>query len=175
MKVKFGKYKGQKMSEVPREYAEWHRCNGNAKFYKDWRTAIEKLAVKNRFNKRTPEQLDSKPFKRAYEVKLEDGNYVFSVRWSISAIATRRGISNIIFYLVDSDGNYLRDLRVFGDNRTKQGARDTECEGWVTRSPTGRMMKGKMLIRPYEQVGFNWSTYQMSQETIDNFRLKISD
>ena len=148
--VKFGKYKGQPITDVPKEYANWHRMNGNKKFFKQW--------FKNsRFTKHTHFEYHTSPDGRWLSRKLEDGTFIFHVSESLPRNAQLR-----TYYLVDSEGQYIRDLKTFGSTACKQGALDIECEGWVTLTPMGSVLNGKMLIEPYVQNGFIYSTYKQN-------------
>lgn len=142
--VNFGKYKGEPITSVPRNYADWQRANGNKKFYCDWMD-------NNRFNNRT--QFDSCYSKDGHflERKLNDGNFVFKYSYDMKQF----------YYLVDSNGKFLRDLESFGSSSVKQGAIDTTEQNWITLTPSGNKLRGKMIVSPYYEH-FVYDTYQIN-------------
>ena len=148
--VTFGKYKGQPITSVPKQYAEWHRFNGNKKFYSSW-------LDNNRFNRHTSFKSHTSPDGRFLERKLSDGTFVF--RYAINGSGL--GKYGFKYYLVDADGNYMRDLVSFGDLSVKQGAIDPLKNEWVTLTPNGKKMIGQMIVAPYCEH-FQYETYQVS-------------
>ena len=141
--VKIGKYKGQSFTVVPYQYAEWQRMQGNLKFYKEY-------LENSRFNKHTNFQYGTSSNGLWLECKLENNNYIFSYKTSPKEMTK--------FYLVDGNGNYLRDLVTFGSISAKQGAIDQTEKDWITLTPLGQKIMGKMLISPYWEH-FPYETY----------------
>lgn len=148
--VSFGKYKGELITSISLEYALWQKVNGNAKFYSSW-------LDNNRFNKHLSFFTHKSPDGRFLERKLSDGTFVFKYAINgngLSKYGTR-------YYLVDADGNYMRDLTSFGAVSVKQGAIDETQKDWITLSPSGNKMIGKMIVAPYCQH-FTYETYQVN-------------
>lgn len=145
--VKFGKYKGKDIKAVPHEYASWLRIKGNKKFWVQWLeySRFNQIDLTDRTAHRSP---DSKWLDR----KLGDGTFVFYI--------TKGNQQTRLYYLIDSEGNYMRDLKTFGSSECKQGALDTTHKGWVTLTPMGSVLRGKMVVSPYTQNGFIYETYQ---------------
>ena len=141
--VKVGKYMGQPYTSVPKDYAEWQRANGNYKFYRTW-LEQSRFALHTDF-KCTTRSADG----RWYSRDLKDGSHLFYVQPTIS-----HGKSIRIYYIVDSEGNYLRDVTTFREI----GAIDATQTDWVTLSPNGDKFAGKMLVSPY-YTHFEWETY----------------
>lgn len=142
--VKIGKYKGKAYIEVPYDYADWHYRNGNRKFYLEW-------LKESRFNKHTTFM----PMRRYLETKL-DGNFVYFIE-----LGNNVGISNRLYYIVDGDGMWIKDLVTFGDGRVKQGAIDEDETTYVTITPKGHKMRGKMIVSPYYEH-FPYETYKVN-------------
>lgn len=145
-KVTIGKYKGQPFSAVPYEYAVWQRSNNNWKFYAKWLECT-------RFNKRTNFNSSISNDGHCMVQQTENG-YVFYYYVSGKSTSDRK------YYLTDREGNYIKDLLTFGDCRVKQGAIDTDFTDWVTLTPSGRTIQGKMIVSPYWEH-FQYSTYQV--------------
>lgn len=142
--VKFGKYKGQPITEVPYDYAQWQKANGNKKFYCDWMD-------NNKFNNRVQFDTCSSKDGHFMECKLTDGSFVFKYSYN----------NKQFYYLVDCNGTFMRDLQVFGHSSVKQGAIDTTEENWITLTPSGNRLIGKMLVSPYYQH-FPYQTYKIN-------------
>lgn len=158
MKVKFGKYQGQDIKTVPHKYASWLRVQGNKKFWVQW---LENSRF-NQINEVSSRSSHRSPDNKWLERKLSDGTFIFYITKYLG-----RNQQTRLYWLSDSDGNYMRDLTTFGSFDCKQGALDTTCEDWVTLTPMGRTIKGKMLVSPYWTNGFNYDTYQQKQEIRD--------
>lgn len=141
--AKIGKYKGCPYMEIPQDYASWQYINGDKSFFYEWQ-AEQKFRPHTKF---IYGELDCG---RMMERKLSDGTYVFQIQ-----IKNR----STIYYLVSSEGEYIRDLYTFGSMAAKQGAIDTTCTDYVTLTPSGQKLNGKMIISPYYEH-FEYLTYQ---------------
>jgi uncharacterized protein (DUF3820 family) len=150
--VTFGKFKGQRFTDIPREYAEWLKCQGNYKFYLQWLT-------ESRLSLHTHFILGTSKDGRWLERKLPDGNYIFFIT-KYKDSPKRLIDTGRIYYLVDKDGNYVKDFKTFGDPRIKQGCVDEDFSDWVTLFPSGITIKGKMMVSPYWEH-FQYETYQI--------------
>ncbi|MEI2271813.1 hypothetical protein OHD16_06630 [Sphingobacterium sp. ML3W] len=144
--VKFGKYSGNSFLNVPLDYADWISCRGCHDFKLAW-TYHRRLLKHADFRYGT--SLDG----RFLEHKQKDGSYVFYVTEPDTRIR--------IYYIVDSEGNFVRDLKTIGSMSAKQGAIDETFTNWVTLSPSGQKIRGKMIVSPYYEH-FEWDTYQVS-------------
>lgn len=143
--VTIGKYKGQPFQNVPKDYAEWQRRNNNQKFYESW-------LLNTRYCKHNNFVQHTSPDGRWMERKLENGEYVFYIALGVNSSKGR------VYYIVDQNGDYVRDLVSFGHTSVKQGAIDPAYEDWVTLAPNGAKYKGKMLVSPYF-LHFPYETY----------------
>jgi len=145
--LNFGKYSGKPLSEIPSHYAYWLKSIGKKSLFNEWFANL-------RFLKRVSFSGSTSPDGHFLSRKLENGNMVFS--YNIG----NTGLGNLGqgYYLTDSDGNYIRDLVSFGSTDCKQGAIDTTEKGWVTLTPSGKLINGKMLVSPYYEH-FCYETY----------------
>lgn len=144
--ITFGKYKGQQFSAVPYDYAIWQRTNNNWGFFAKW-------LENTRFNKRTNFNSSTSNDGHWMERKTDEG-YIFYYNVSGKSTSDRK------YYLTDLEGNYIKDLLTFGDCRVKQGAIDSDFIDWVTLTPSGKTIPGKMVVSPYFEH-FQYSTYQV--------------
>lgn len=142
--VNFGKYKGEPITSIPYSYAQWQRANGNKKFYCDWMD-------NNKFNNRTEFIGGFSKDGHFLERKLNDGKFVFKYSYD----------KKQFYYLVDSNGQFMRDLQSFGHSSVKQGAIDTTEQNWITLTPSGHKLMGKMIVSPYYEH-FAYETYQIN-------------
>ena len=151
LSVKFGKHKGLPYTAVPRDYAEWMSRQGKRRFYETWLKESRYLWIPDIVSRYQCRH--TSPDGKWLSCKLNDGNYVCYIR-------THKGPH--LYYLVDSSGHYLRDLKTIKE----VGAIDDTQTDWVTLTPNGTKLKGKMLVSPDWGAFFPYETYPIKAKRL---------
>ena len=151
LSVKFGKYKGLPYTAVPKDYAEWMSRQGKRSFYETWLKESRYLWIPDVVGR--VQKSWTSPDGKWFSIKLNDGNYVFHV-------STYRGPN--FYYLVDSSGHYLRDLKGF-----RGGAIDDTQTDYVTLTPNGTKINGRMLVSPPWEH-FPYETYPIKNKIVNS-------
>lgn len=152
-KVTFGKFKGELLINVPYEYAQWVRFNlglFGIKFYYEWLSA-------SRFNKHN---INSGNGSRMFECKYLEF-FVYYIDTPYQFLKNRIKCERL-YYLVDINGNYVKDLVTIGDANVKQGAIDIDFTDYVTLSPNGHKSYGRLVVTPFYNH-FPYETYQVKK------------
>ena len=152
-KVTFGKFKGELLINVPYDYAIWARYNlGNfgIKFYYDW-------LCSSRYNQHN---LNTGNHNRWFECKyLEFFVYYIDIPYQF---LKNRVKCERLYYLVDSNGKYVKDLLTIGSADVKQGAIDVDYTDYITLSPNGHKSYGRLVVAPFYNH-FPYETYQVKK------------
>lgn len=151
--LNFGKYKNIPLQDIPFDYTNWMSQMARTQALRNHAKAIYKsyrFLKHNMTNLQDQRHVAVDESRRQYEGQYENV-HVFQVH--------SKHLHLSLYYLVDQDGNYIRDLSNIGHQSVKQGAIDKEKSDWITLSPSGTKYQGKMVVSPYYEH-FEWETYK---------------